>query len=83
MHDVAVHRNSERPAEVDALAYASGSHIHLGPGQDHHLPHEAWHVVQQKQRRVVPTTQVAGRPVDDSPALENEAGGSSDEIHDG
>ena len=23
--------------------------IHLGPGQEKHLPHEAWHVVQQKQ----------------------------------
>jgi hypothetical protein len=27
------------------------------PGQEQHLPHEAWHVVQQKQGRVKPTGQ--------------------------
>ena len=31
---------------ADALAYAQGSDIHLAPGQEQHLPHEAWHVVQ-------------------------------------
>ncbi|MEL6127089.1 MAG: DUF4157 domain-containing protein, partial [Pseudomonadota bacterium] len=38
------------------MAYAQGSNIHLGPGQDQHLPHEAWHVVQQRQGRVPTTT---------------------------
>lgn len=52
MSDVAVHRNSSKPQAVGALAYAQGRDIHLGPGQDKHLPHEAWHVVQQKQGRV-------------------------------
>ena len=27
-------------------------------GQEKHLPHEAWHVVQQKQARVKPTMQM-------------------------
>ena len=73
MDDVRVHYNSSRPAEVSAHAYAQGSDIHLGPGQEKHLPHEAWHLVQQKQGRVQPTTQVAGQLVNDDPGLEEEA----------
>lgn len=55
LDDVQVHHNSPKPAEIGALAYAQGTDIHLGPGQERHLPHEAWHVVQQKQGRVKPT----------------------------
>jgi hypothetical protein len=32
---------------LSALAYTQGSDIHVGPGQETALPHEAWHVVQQ------------------------------------
>ena len=60
MGGVTVHRNSARPAQLNALAYAQGNEIHLGPGHDKHLPHEAWHVVQQKQGRVRPTLQLKG-----------------------
>jgi hypothetical protein len=56
--DVKVHYNSGRPAQLQALAYAKGTDIHIGPGQEKHLPHEAWHVVQQKQGRVQPTMQM-------------------------
>ncbi|WP_424103682.1 DUF4157 domain-containing protein [Moorena producens] len=56
MDDVRVHYNSDKPAQLQALAYAQGTEIHVGPGQERHLPHEAWHVVQQKQGRVKPTT---------------------------
>ncbi len=73
MSDITVHRNSDKPADVGALAYTQGSNIYLGPGQEHHLPHESWHAVQQKQRRVQPTTQAAGLPVNDDNGLENEA----------
>ena len=52
MDDVKVHYNSSKPAQLQAHAYAQGTDIHLGPGQEKHLPHEAWHVVQQKQGRV-------------------------------
>jgi hypothetical protein len=48
MDDVRVHYNSPRPAQLRALAYTQGADIHVGPGQENHLPHEAWHVVQQK-----------------------------------
>lgn len=74
MDDVRVHRNSARPAALGAHAYAQGSHIHLGPGQEHNLPHEAWHVVQQKQGRVRVTVQLkSGVAINDDAALEREA----------
>jgi hypothetical protein len=71
--DVQVHRNSDKPAQLNALAYAQGNDIHLAPGQDQHLPHEAWHVVQQRQGRVEPTMQMAGVGVNDDASLEEEA----------
>ena len=51
MDDVSVHKNSNKPAQLQAHAFAQGNEIHLGPGQEKHLAHEAWHVVQQKQQR--------------------------------
>jgi hypothetical protein len=73
MDDVRVHRNSAEPAKLGALAYAKGSDIHLGPGQERHLPHEAWHVAQQKQGRVRATAQMKGVPLNEDAALEREA----------
>jgi len=73
MDDVRVHRNSPEPASLDALAFTRGTDIHLGPGQERHLPHEAWHVVQQKQGRVPSTLQLHGMAVNDDAALEREA----------
>lgn len=74
MDDVKVHYNSDKPAQLNAHAYAQGTDIHVAPGQEQHLPHEAWHVVQQKQGRVQPTMQMkAGVPVNDDAGLENEA----------
>ena len=71
---VRVHRNSSQPAQLNALAYAQGNDIHLGPGQERHLPHEAWHVVQQAQSRVNPTLRTAGGvAVNDDRSLEREA----------
>lgn len=55
LEEVQVHHNSSRPAQLNALAYAQGNNIYLAPGQEKHLPHEAWHVVQQKQGRVSAT----------------------------
>lgn len=74
MSDVKVHYNSSQPAQLNALAYAQGTDIHIAPGQEQHLPHEAWHVAQQKQGRVQATTQMkTGTPVNDDPGLEREA----------
>jgi hypothetical protein len=74
LDDVKVHRNSDKPAQLQAHAYAQGSDIHLASGQEKHLPHEAWHVVQQKQGRVKPAMQMKGKVnVNDDQDLEREA----------
>ncbi|TPG40832.1 DUF4157 domain-containing protein [Flavobacterium pectinovorum] len=74
MDDVKVHYNSAKPAQLNAHAYAQGTDIHLASGQEKHLPHEAWHVVQQKQGRVKPTLQMKGKVnVNDDSGLEKEA----------
>ena len=74
LDDVRVHYNSAQPAQLQAHAYAQGSDIHVAPGQEQHLPHEAWHVVQQKQGRVKPTMQLKSRVnVNDDDGLEKEA----------
>lgn len=74
LDDVKVHYNSSKPAQLKAHAFAQGNTIHLAPGQNKHLPHETWHVVQQKQGRVKPTTQLKnGISINTSEALEKEA----------
>ena len=74
LDDVKVHYNSDKPAQIQAHAYAQGTDIYLAPGQEKHLPHEAWHVVQQKQGRVKPTLQIKGKVnVNDDASLEKEA----------
>jgi hypothetical protein len=74
LDDVTVHRISDKPVQMQAHAYAQGTDIHLAPGQDNHLPHETWHVVQQKQGRVRATTQLkSGASLNDDAGLEREA----------
>lgn len=74
LDNVNVHYNSDKPAQLNAHAYAQGTDIHVAPGQERHLPHEAWHVVQQAQGRVKPTVQMkTGIPVNDDAGLEFEA----------
>lgn len=73
MDDVKAHYNSSRPKQLQAHGYAQGTEIHLAPGQERYLPHEAWHVAQQKQGRVKPTRQLKGTSVNDDAALKQEA----------
>lgn len=73
MSGVRVHQNSAEPAKVGAHAFAQGTDIHLASGQEQHLPHEAWHVVQQAQGRVQPTRQAKGIAINDDAGLEHEA----------
>lgn len=74
MDDVKVHYNSSKPAQLQAHAYAQGTDIHIASGQEKHLPHEAWHVVQQKQGRVQPTKQLKEKvAINDDAGLEKEA----------
>ncbi|MFA6835384.1 MAG: DUF4157 domain-containing protein [Fibrobacteraceae bacterium] len=71
--NVRVHYNSSKPATVQALAYTQGTDIHVAPGEEQHLAHEAWHVAQQMAGRVAPTTSINGMPVNDNMGLEHEA----------
>jgi hypothetical protein len=70
---VKVHYNSAKPAKLQAHAYAQGKDIHVASGQEKHLPHEAWHVVQQVQGRVKPTMSKGGAQINDDQSLETEA----------
>ncbi|MFN8529067.1 MAG: DUF4157 domain-containing protein [Anaerolineae bacterium] len=78
MDDVNVHYDSVEPKAINALAYAQGSDIYLGSEQEAHLPHEAWHVVQQKQGRASATTQHMGQALNDESTLEAEADSMGD-----
>jgi hypothetical protein len=73
MDEVRVHYDSSKPADLGAAAFAEGTEIHLGPGHERHLAHEAWHVVQQQQGRVAPTMQMRDASINDDSALEREA----------
>ena len=74
LDDVQVHYNSVKPAQLQAHAYAQGTDIHVAPGQEQHLPHEAWHVVQQKQGRVKAIVQMKqGLFINNENKLEQEA----------
>lgn len=74
MDNVKVHYGSNKPAQLDAKAYAQGTDIRVAPGQEQHLPHEAWHVVQQAQGRARSTIQRRdGALINDDAGLEREA----------
>lgn len=70
---VQVHYNSPRPARVGAFAYTKGKHIYAAPGQESRLPHEGWHVVQQLQGKVRPTSRAGGVAINNERILESEA----------
>jgi hypothetical protein len=73
LDDVRVHYGSPHMDGLAARAFTQGSDIHVGAGEQRHLGHEAWHIVQQKQGRVRPTRQAAGLPINDDAGLEAEA----------
>jgi hypothetical protein len=73
LDDVKVHYNSGAPARIRAKAFTKGTDIHVAPGQEQHVAHEGWHVVQQKQGRVRPTLQLKGESLNDDSVLEREA----------
>ena len=73
LHNVALNLNSSIPAGFNAHALTQGNSIHVAPGQEKHIPHEAWHVVQQRKGRVKPTMQMKGVDINDDAALEKEA----------
>ena len=70
---VRVHTDDPAPGRLNALAYAEGETIRLAPGQEQHLAHEGWHVVQQMQGRVRATSSEEGVAINDDASLEREA----------
>ena len=81
LSDVTVHYNTSKPSQIGAYAYAQGRDIYLGPGQERHLPHEAWHVVQQKQGRVSATAKARTNiPINNDARLEEEAEAMGEKI---
>ena len=79
--NVNIHKDSSKASDVGALAFTQGNDVHFAPGQynpgsksgQELIGHELTHVVQQRENRVKPTTEVAGVPVNDSKSLEKEA----------
>jgi hypothetical protein len=68
-----VYRSSPEPSKYNALAFASKGSIHLAAGQDKHLPHEAWHLVQQAQNRVKVDSRIGNVGLNADQRLESEA----------
>lgn len=73
LDDVRVHFNSEKPAQLQSYAYTQGLNIYVAPGQEKHLPHEAWHTVQQMQGRVKSNYKINHTDINDDGPLEREA----------
>lgn len=73
LQDVRVHYNSLEPNRFQAFGYALGEDIYLAPGRERDLPHELWHVVQQKQGRVRPMQKLEGQNLNTDVRLEREA----------
>lgn len=71
--DVRVHYNSDKPAQLQALAYTQGTQVYVGPGQERHLKHELGHVVQQKSQYITQTIFRNNIPINISPKLERQA----------
>ena len=75
LDEVRVHYNSDKPALMNAHAYAEGLNIYIGPGQEKHLAHELWHVVQQMKGEVKATKEVNGKKANTDKGLEKKEGG--------
>jgi hypothetical protein len=73
MEDVRVHHNSPSPARWQAQAYTQGRNIYLAPGQERHLPHEAWHVVQQARGGVPAMARSSKAAINYDTVLEHQA----------
>jgi hypothetical protein len=74
LNNVKVHYKFPLPAQLNPLASAQDSDIHVAPGQDIQLPHESWHLAQQTRGCAKPAMPIQeGVPVNDDKKLEHEA----------
>ncbi len=70
---VHVHYNSDKPRQMQALAYTQADHVYIAPGQERYLGHELGHIVQQHRGQVCATGSLNGQAINDNPLLEHEA----------
>jgi len=80
--NVAIHKNSNRATDLNALAFTQGNAVHFAPGEfnpnsnkgKNLIGHEFAHVVQQWSGVVGPTSVMGkGLPLNDNKGLEREA----------
>lgn len=71
--NVKVYYNSDKPRQMQALAYTQEDRIYIAPGQERYLGHELGHIVQQRRGQVRATGSIHGQAINDSPLLEQEA----------
>jgi hypothetical protein len=79
--DVKIHTNSSKASDIGAQAFTQGNNVHFAQakfnpssqsGQEL-IGHELSHVVQQREGRVKPTTQMKGVAINNDSSLEREA----------
>lgn len=74
MTGVDIRFNSAFPAQMDARATTfGGRQVDIGPGQEASMNHELGHIVQQRLGMVKATGKIAGRHVNTSQSLEEDA----------
>ena len=71
--NVRVHYNSDKPKQMQALAYTQADQVYIAPGQERHLGHELGHIIQQCRGQVRAMGSLNGQAINDSPVLEHEA----------
>lgn len=73
LDDVKVYYNSDKPKLLGVPAYTEGTNIYIGPGNEEYLPHEVWHVIQQKQRAIKANEMLKGKKINRTKKLEDDA----------
>ncbi|MCC5944576.1 MAG: DUF4157 domain-containing protein [Bernardetiaceae bacterium] len=79
--DVKIHTNSSKASEIGAQAFTQGNNVHFAQAKfnpssqsgQQLIGHELSHVVQQREGRVKPTTQMKGVAINNDSSLESEA----------
>ncbi|BDS09676.1 C2 family cysteine protease [Aureispira anguillae] len=80
LSNVRVHYNSDKPAEVGALAYTKGMDIYISTGNEKYLEHELWHVIQQIKGEAKATGEINGEKIDTRKDIEDKADQKADEV---
>ncbi|MCC5944575.1 MAG: DUF4157 domain-containing protein [Bernardetiaceae bacterium] len=79
--DVKIHQNSSKASDIGAQAFTQGNNVHFAQAKfnpssqsgQQLIGHELSHVVQQREGKVKPTTQMKGVAINNDSSLEREA----------